>query len=1080
MTSRPAPGQALFPHLTGAEQNASYSSSSRSGTRSRGTPKAWGAPHTGPGVRFICDSDAIDDPDHKGFWTPLWLWNRWRHETYKDNREAEMQYLDKMPETADAPAPGDAKPTKKPPEVKNYFTKTGSGTHTVGGDGKTAGQVQPCTYYACKKPGCLRGPANPMKQVGSGTGQLFSHLKSCQPALAEQLLARSSHSKVMYDADGNIMTLFSFKELLPHHIRYVIKCARGFDHFYETRADNGLLEYVQGFEPRAVLPGQKTCMQILAVIEELMDEQLLKIIGAMKKEYGTPFCGSTTDTWSLKSCRHSFFCFRGSFLVDGDLLAGVVGDPAYRGKLVDLAPVMGFDRIEETHHTGQVIARWKKALYEAWDLVGAVGLATEDGASNNKTANRILGQEYKVCMPHDLARGVMHAIGETKNSKNPVSWAEMRRDRPEIDPRSTRDRPEIDPRPTRDRPEIDPRPTRDRPEIDHNATTLPPPSHPRLCPPLPLPLRCRERSVNKLPGRPPQELKGFVSRAGKQSAAFSRSVVANHELQQYQLDMDSSLKAHATLSTKTANKTRWTGLREMARHNRLLKPAIRFALTGDENGISSETPARSARTIRETDSSDESSCSDFSDGEDQAEGNIAANKKHPLAHRALSTTDWDHNNILESVLEGPYELTMLSQIDTAGLDLGTSYVLLTCLRDESRAPTLEIVSGAKDTETWREVPVQSLPAMFQTFRKVLAEQLSARFLLDTTPDKHTLLALKMHPAINTKADSSLFEGRSAMLSLSDAEYKRSLRRQGIRRLAAAAATAAPAAPPSASPRAQPAARQPPSGATAGARAAAADDAAPAAKRRKSGLMAGLAHAQQAQRPDGEPAADSATSAIDQMVAREIDSFTAINDKVVAQVMIKPNHSFTGQFNSSTDSYFRNCGRARTPRVLQGRQQVRPAQVLVRTQVLAAAALRGLHRRGGLQEGGGRQRGVRLLRRWQVHAGGEGYGCGVPAADRQGAQQLEVPVLAAHRGGDHRALHAEVRQGYIGYTVLHLAGPIELRRCRFSCAILGLGRPVDLRPRRRPTFRRPARWRRHVAAPARRCSGKHAICCSMSE
>ena len=62
-------------------------------------------------------------------------------------------------------------------------------------------------------------------------------------------------------------------------------------------------------------------------------------------------------------------------------------------------------------------------------------------------------------------------------------------------------------------------------------------------------------------------------------------------------------------------------------------------------------------------------------------------------------------------------------------------------------------------------------------------------------------------------------------------------------------------------------------------------------------------------------------------------------------------------------------------------------------------------------------------------------------DRQGGrpgQQLEVPVLAAHREGDHRALHAEVRQRYIGCTVLHLAGPIELRRCRFGCAILGLG------------------------------------------
>ena len=44
--------------------------------------KAWGAAHTGPGIRFICTSDAIDDPDTKGFWTTIGLWNRWRHDTY--------------------------------------------------------------------------------------------------------------------------------------------------------------------------------------------------------------------------------------------------------------------------------------------------------------------------------------------------------------------------------------------------------------------------------------------------------------------------------------------------------------------------------------------------------------------------------------------------------------------------------------------------------------------------------------------------------------------------------------------------------------------------------------------------------------------------------------------------------------------------------------------------------------------------------------------------------------------------------------------------------------------------------------
>ena len=124
----PAPGQALFPHLTGAEQNASYTGTAVEFTE-RHTfvrhGKAWGAAHTGPGIRFICDSDAIDDPDHKGFWTPLWLWNRLRHETYKDNRESEIQYLDRMSETADAPAPGDAKPTKKPPEVKTTTSPCG-------------------------------------------------------------------------------------------------------------------------------------------------------------------------------------------------------------------------------------------------------------------------------------------------------------------------------------------------------------------------------------------------------------------------------------------------------------------------------------------------------------------------------------------------------------------------------------------------------------------------------------------------------------------------------------------------------------------------------------------------------------------------------------------------------------------------------------------------------------------------------------------------------------------------------------------------------------------------------------------
>ena len=61
-----------FPNLTAAEQAISYKGTAvefKERHKFQRHLKAWGAEHTGPGMRFICESDAIDDPDHKGFWT---------------------------------------------------------------------------------------------------------------------------------------------------------------------------------------------------------------------------------------------------------------------------------------------------------------------------------------------------------------------------------------------------------------------------------------------------------------------------------------------------------------------------------------------------------------------------------------------------------------------------------------------------------------------------------------------------------------------------------------------------------------------------------------------------------------------------------------------------------------------------------------------------------------------------------------------------------------------------------------------------------------------------------------------------
>ena len=80
----------------------------------------------------------------------------------------------------------------------------------------------------------------------------------------------------------------------------------------------------------------------------------------------------------------------------------------------------------------------------------------------------------------------------------------------------------------------------------------------------------------------------------------------------------------------------------------------------------------------------------------------------------------------------------------------------------------------------------------------------------------------------------------------------------------------------------------------------------------------------------------------------------------------------------------------------------------------------------------------------------------PAADRQGAQQLGVPVLAAHRGGDHRARYM-LKHGNVSAPSAAPSSTSpdpsssDAAASAAPSSALGLGPPVDLRL----TLRRPA-------------------------
>jgi hypothetical protein len=382
------------------------------------------------------------------------------------------------------------------------------------------------------------------------------------------------------------------------------------------------------------------------------------------------------------------------------------------------------------------------------------------------------------------------------------------------------------------------------------------------------------------------DLKSFTARASKQSASFNRSVVANKALQEAQLAADVDLKAHQTLMTKTKNLTRWLGLWDMAHRNRLVGPEIRIALTGDADGQCGEEAAQPARSAAvRHDSGSEATDGNSSSGEDQEEGNRAANKAFPLAHRCLSSTDVRYNDILESLLDRPRELTLLVQDEQAGfgegLDLGVTYLTIEAARNEARAERLELVSGRKETETWKEVSASALPPMFKTFRKELVSQLTTRFALDTTPNKHVLLALKMNPSVNTATNSPQLEGKAAKAELMEAEYKRALRRQAIRQHRAAAPATATAPTPTAEPAAVPIATTapatpvPPTTPVPGQ---------PAGAKRRKGLLGTIAtqHTMHA-----TPDTDTVSSVIDTAVQAEMDRFDMVSEKTLAKVQGLP-------------------------------------------------------------------------------------------------------------------------------------------------------------------------------------------------
>jgi len=306
--------------------------------------------------------------------------------------------------------------------VYKLFTFLRSGTHTMTKkDGKTK-EVN-CEFYECKLKqcgGCRVKNCEAIKVVMKGTGGLLRHVKACRgDAVYDDVRSSSKSSNVYKGPDGQLVEQLTFKELLPHHVRFVIFCFTHWDHFSKTRAPE-FLEFVQGWDPRAGLPARETCVRILFLIQHMIRKKLTALYALVRAQLGSPFCGMLDDIWSKRNCKQSFACARTPLALDGALLDKFVSEQTstscstHVGTIVRCSPVLSFATLPSSRHTGHVLARWKKQTLATMDLtLRDISCATEDGASNNRKCNRVLRMPSMVCFPHNLQRCVLIASGLT-------------------------------------------------------------------------------------------------------------------------------------------------------------------------------------------------------------------------------------------------------------------------------------------------------------------------------------------------------------------------------------------------------------------------------------------------------------------------------------------------------------------------------------------------------------------------------------------------------------------------------------------------------------------------------------------
>jgi hypothetical protein len=273
---------------------------------------------------------------------------------------------------------------------------------------KANGRVK--SHFTCTIGG---GCGGSVTIFGKSTGPFFKHCRrkaknnAAHAAVLEELNELSCRQVQM--PNGEYVTVFTFEECFPHHVAFMWLVAGGLSMRLNRRPI--FLEYVRGFQPRAVLPHNETVHRIA----ELVDEQQTVWLRGRRNVHvrsfkGLPSVGLQLDLWTDRNSGIVYSAIHASYVVDPISQAELEAEA-----LVLVSDLLHFKAFPYTSHTATNIKDWLVAVLLSEELpLGAVSGVTPDGASDGQSGVKSIPgftNKVDVCNLHDLQRAILYSIG---------------------------------------------------------------------------------------------------------------------------------------------------------------------------------------------------------------------------------------------------------------------------------------------------------------------------------------------------------------------------------------------------------------------------------------------------------------------------------------------------------------------------------------------------------------------------------------------------------------------------------------------------------------------------------------------